>query len=85
VAQLAEGNPLVLKDHPDVKYVSSGVDIGPDGTAEYVVTIYTDLKLDVTDPAHDQKRLDDLISAANEHLMKFKAIVHRVRIRQAPG
>jgi hypothetical protein len=73
---------MQLKDQPDIKYINSEIEVRPDGTSGFVLTIFTDLELDVMQPGHDQARVDSLTNAAFEHMRKFEGHFDVIRIRQ---
>jgi hypothetical protein len=75
---------MALKDHPDIKSISSGFEVRADGSHEYVVTVFTDLVLDVTQAGHNQEKVDSLLNAAFDHIKRFQGQVDRISVRSAP-
>lgn len=63
-----------------VSSLSGSLEIDSDGNLERVITVETDLHLDVRHPEHDKDEVDNLLAAARAGL---KGLFDRVVVKEA--
>lgn len=67
---------------PHAKHITGSFEIGSDGRMVRVLTVETDLKLDVLHPDHDKEAVDELLEQLQASMGD---LYDRADLKQLPG